>query len=35
VAAHGGTLDVETTPGGGATFVIRMPISREQSKLGA
>jgi len=35
VAAHGGTLEVETTPGGGATFVVRMPTAREQSKLGA
>jgi len=35
VAAHGGTLEIETTPGGGATFVVRMPTAREQSKLGA
>jgi two-component system sensor histidine kinase KdpD len=33
VAAHGGTLHVETTPGGGATFVVTLPTAREQ--LGA
>jgi two-component system sensor histidine kinase KdpD len=30
VAAHGGTLDIETTPGGGATFVVKLPSAREQ-----
>ncbi len=30
VAAHGGTLDVETTPGGGATFVVTLPRAQEQ-----
>lgn len=28
VTAHGGTIDVEDTPGGGATFVLEMPIRR-------
>jgi K+-sensing histidine kinase KdpD len=35
VTAHGGTLGVETTAGGGATFVVRLPTTREQSTLGA
>jgi len=29
VTAHGGTIDVEETPGGGATFVLQLPIRRE------
>ena len=28
-AAHGGTVDVRTTPGGGATFRVRLPAARE------
>ena len=35
VAAHGGMLEVETTPGGGATFVVRLPAVRKGSLLGA
>ena len=34
VAAHGGTLDVETTPGGGATFVVTLPSAKGQ-RVGA
>jgi two-component system sensor histidine kinase KdpD len=26
VEAHGGTIRVETTPGGGATFVLELPL---------
>lgn len=29
VTAHGGTIDVEDTPGGGATFVLQLPIRRQ------
>jgi signal transduction histidine kinase len=28
VTAHGGTIDVEDTPGGGATFVLQLPFRR-------
>ncbi|MGA8752599.1 sensor histidine kinase, partial [Candidatus Deferrimicrobium sp.] len=28
VTAHGGTIEVEDTPGGGATFVLQLPIRR-------
>jgi two-component system sensor histidine kinase KdpD len=28
VEAHGGTIGVERTPGGGATFVVRLPVCR-------
>jgi two-component system sensor histidine kinase KdpD len=27
VAAHGGSVWVEATPGGGATFVVRLPVA--------
>ena len=27
VRSHGGILDIETTPGGGATFVVRLPLT--------
>jgi signal transduction histidine kinase len=26
VEAHGGTIDVDRTPGGGATFVVTLPV---------
>ncbi len=26
--AHGGDVDVSTTPGGGASFVVRIPVDR-------
>ena len=29
VAAHGGTVEASLTPGGGATFAVRIPLSRE------
>jgi two-component system sensor histidine kinase KdpD len=34
VAAHGGTLAIETTPGGGATFVVTLPLTRQEAHLG-
>jgi two-component system sensor histidine kinase KdpD len=34
VAAHGGTLAIETTPGGGATFVITLPPTRQEGQRG-
>jgi signal transduction histidine kinase len=30
VQAHGGSLRVETTPGGGATFVLTLPAVHER-----
>jgi two-component system OmpR family sensor kinase len=27
VAAHGGTVDVDTAPGRGATFRVRLPLT--------
>lgn len=35
VAAHGGTIRVERTPGGGATFVFTLPVRPERPELGA
>jgi two-component system sensor histidine kinase KdpD len=34
VAAHGGSLGIRTTPGGGATFVVTLPTAREH-RIGA
>ncbi|MDX6376977.1 MAG: two-component system, OmpR family, sensor histidine kinase KdpD, partial [Gaiellaceae bacterium] len=34
VEAHGGTVHVEPTPGGGATFVVTLPTAREH-RIGA
>ena len=33
VEAHGGSLQVETTPGGGATFVLTLPVSPRRAPL--
>ena len=34
VTAHGGTIDVVDTPGGGATFRVRLPLPEEDDDLG-
>ena len=31
VESHGGRVEVETTPGGGATFIVHLPIAEEPS----
>jgi two-component system sensor histidine kinase KdpD len=35
VQAHGGNLRVETTPGGGATFVLTLPVAVERRPEGS
>ncbi len=35
VVKHGGTIDVETTPGSGTTFVIRLPLRQADGAVGA
>ena len=35
VQAHGGTLRVETTPGGGATFVLSLPTAAARPPEGS
>ena len=34
VTAHGGTIDVVDTPGGGATFRVRLPLPEEDEETG-
>jgi len=34
VAAHGGTVDLETAPGAGARFTLRLPLYRNSAALG-
>ena len=33
VAAHGGSLSHEPTPGGGATFVVRLPLTADSQPV--